>query len=1521
MRLKLFFALTALLVLSMGTVSAQENSITLDSVAGLYQGDPTKLETDVPITFYLRLSNAGGTNEGNIVGASNGFRIYSPDGATWEPITHVPYWDLEVCFCVVVLYPGWDSPPNFNDNIFINPYGVTGSGADTIGFGGNSKFPSPGVLPGFSEQVYSISTQVNDAQHGKTLCIDSTFYPPGGEWVWSVDTGVFGEVKPSWDGPHCFTIVDPDAPTGANLGVSETTVTFNAVEGTGNQTFDLTVTSDGDPLDYTVSEAAVWLSVSPTSGTTDANPTVTLTVNPTAAGVGNHTTDLTFNSATALNTPVVVTVNFNVVEELAFDCPPTPIDTNVCQTGQICIDLPLHGDANLGVGVSSGTGTWVDGQLCFNVDTSGTYINVVEADALTPVLQSDQCIVTVNVTIGEAPFIACPLDPLNMQLPAPGEYCFADVGINGATDTSLVGDGYSLVDGQICFTADTIGLYTVTLIATNDCGADTCGYAFDIDFDRTLAVTPTELNFSVVSGGGPSASQWVNINELNGFPLDFTMGGDSSWINVGPFNGAAPDSAAVSVQPGTRSPETYTGHITIEAAATNSPVVIPVTMTVTAAPRTLVVSADTIEFTAQEGSGYTDQSKFDITELDANVIPFTVTAPELAWISLDYVGTETPDSAVVAVAVGDLAPDVYYADITVASTEAQNSPQIVTVKFTVTEAPKFIAAAPDTLYFSALDGTIAVDPKQFSIDEVGGAAVPYTLDLDLAVDWVYLEKTSGTTPDMVYAGPSALDQGPGDYYATVFVNSTETENYDSVVIALSIFPIEVSAVDSITIEKVPAVPGATVNVPIMAVNQDGCSLQSVSGSFEYTSPYLTLNGATFVGTAVETWEIQDFHITGMTGNFAALADTATLIPPFTKVAVLYAEFTVAADAPDGFLPIDFVLPSPQFGKDCGPIVVPTQINGGIMVEAEPNYACGYTVDPDGAAVPFATVELWSDFPYDGKEMTVTSDETGFFEFIDFESIPYDVYGYKEGYYPDIIEDKDFGDTDLMVVLEPMATPAPTPEWVNFYCNDNLFMGAPLPVGSVIDAFDPDGVHCGTFWVSTAGQYGFLAVYRDDPFSTDFDEGAEPGDLIRFYVNGMEAITSGMNTWTENGASFEACLDAGQLVTHECNLVEGWNLVSWPVDQPSDYIKDALASISDCIEVVLGFEQGALTYDPLLEDFSTLWYVDHLSGYWIKMNCAATLSIEGNAVPVTTPIPLTTGWNLVSYLPEFSQSLPLVLQSISDELLVAQGFDAVGMTYQPTTPDHNTLLEMAPCFGYWIKVSTDATLVYNNDLPLATAVAPQVDHMRIAAKNTGSVVPSTRWVDVYSRYATLDGRTITAGSTVKAISENGTTVGYFRLEESGKFGFMPVYADDPSQAVSGLQPGDRFSLNVNGVETNETFVWTTTGDRIEVGQLSSKGTGSPELPDAYSLDQNYPNPFNPETTIRFTLPGAASARVEVFNVLGKLVAVPFDGQASAGANEVRWDGRNLAGESVSSGIYFYRLTADNFSETKKMTLLK
>ncbi|HVP06337.1 MAG TPA: FlgD immunoglobulin-like domain containing protein, partial [Candidatus Acidoferrum sp.] len=94
-----------------------------------------------------------------------------------------------------------------------------------------------------------------------------------------------------------------------------------------------------------------------------------------------------------------------------------------------------------------------------------------------------------------------------------------------------------------------------------------------------------------------------------------------------------------------------------------------------------------------------------------------------------------------------------------------------------------------------------------------------------------------------------------------------------------------------------------------------------------------------------------------------------------------------------------------------------------------------------------------------------------------------------------------------------------------------------------------------------------------------------------------------------------------------------------------------------------------------------------------------------------------------------------------------------------------------------------------------------------------------------------------------------------------------------------------------------------------------------LPQSYGLSQNYPNPFNPTTQISFALPKASQVELTVFNVLGQEVKTLVSGQMDAGSHTVVWDGTNSAGQSVSSGIYFYRISADQFSATKKMLMLK
>ncbi|MDZ7316757.1 MAG: T9SS type A sorting domain-containing protein [candidate division KSB1 bacterium] len=102
-----------------------------------------------------------------------------------------------------------------------------------------------------------------------------------------------------------------------------------------------------------------------------------------------------------------------------------------------------------------------------------------------------------------------------------------------------------------------------------------------------------------------------------------------------------------------------------------------------------------------------------------------------------------------------------------------------------------------------------------------------------------------------------------------------------------------------------------------------------------------------------------------------------------------------------------------------------------------------------------------------------------------------------------------------------------------------------------------------------------------------------------------------------------------------------------------------------------------------------------------------------------------------------------------------------------------------------------------------------------------------------------------------------------------------------------------------------------GKYVPVG-VAQKGNA----PLLFELTQNYPNPFNPSTVIQFTLPRAAHARLAVYNLMGQEVAVLFDEQMEAGSRRLEWRPDKLPG-----GVYFYRLSAGEFQETRKMIFLQ
>jgi photosystem II stability/assembly factor-like uncharacterized protein len=157
-----------------------------------------------------------------------------------------------------------------------------------------------------------------------------------------------------------------------------------------------------------------------------------------------------------------------------------------------------------------------------------------------------------------------------------------------------------------------------------------------------------------------------------------------------------------------------------------------------------------------------------------------------------------------------------------------------------------------------------------------------------------------------------------------------------------------------------------------------------------------------------------------------------------------------------------------------------------------------------------------------------------------------------------------------------------------------------------------------------------------------------------------------------------------------------------------------------------------------------------------------------------------------------------------------------------------------------------------------------------------------------------------------------------------------------QVIAGTDDNGAFLSVDNGVTWTsfssgmpaDTRIWSLTASSDSIFAGTSSGiwvTGSPvevkvereiSAPLTFTLKQNYPNPFNPSTNISFSIPYKSFVSLKIFDLLGREVATIFSEEISAGYYTRKWNAAN-----ISSGIYFYRLQAGSFTETKKLILLR
>ncbi len=140
-----------------------------------------------------------------------------------------------------------------------------------------------------------------------------------------------------------------------------------------------------------------------------------------------------------------------------------------------------------------------------------------------------------------------------------------------------------------------------------------------------------------------------------------------------------------------------------------------------------------------------------------------------------------------------------------------------------------------------------------------------------------------------------------------------------------------------------------------------------------------------------------------------------------------------------------------------------------------------------------------------------------------------------------------------------------------------------------------------------------------------------------------------------------------------------------------------------------------------------------------------------------------------------------------------------------------------------------------------------------------------------------------------------------------------------QEIKDLFPDYDFSQDYYGKIRGEDGTWDIGAFEYDSSLSLIRNT---KLTEPFFLSQNYPNPFNQTTTIEFQIPATTFVSLKIYDISGREIATLVNEQKPAGIYKVQWDGKNSAGETVSSGMYFYQVKAGNsFMETRKMILLR
>lgn len=234
---------------------------------------------------------------------------------------------------------------------------------------------------------------------------------------------------------------------------------------------------------------------------------------------------------------------------------------------------------------------------------------------------------------------------------------------------------------------------------------------------------------------------------------------------------------------------------------------------------------------------------------------------------------------------------------------------------------------------------------------------------------------------------------------------------------------------------------------------------------------------------------------------------------------------------------------------------------------------------------------------------------------------------------------------------------------------------------------------------------------------------------------------------------------------------------------------------------------------------------------------------------------------------------------------------------------------------------DSWIAFNNGIPSSSHITSIVTagNVMYASSYDGHIYSSTNngniWVNTNNGFSTSIITTLaTSGSTVFVGTQN---MGIFKSTNNGLawygvgMGILPVGGDTSAAWIHAIICNNTYAFCAPEYGNNGRGIY-----RRPLSELTAIKEINSEIPEIYSLSQNYPNPFNPSTIIKYDLSKSSAVKLIIYDAVGREVKTLVNENQNAGSYKVEFDGSNL-----SSGLYYYKIQSGEFTQTKKMVLIK